>query len=266
MKSHLAVSLLVATCSGIRVTARAPSRGGQPTMTDGTLISPLQLGVAAFVGVGFPALIFGASAAIDMKTGGTARASEDPYIKYPTIEDTFPQDAPLSFLDSAASMLQGLPGLGGGREEALSPTRGEQSGPLGAMSGLLKSLTGEAEREQVAAAQAAADAAAMEQAQQAAVQQAAAQQRRAAEQAAAAEQEAVAGKAAAAAEAAATAEAAAAAAAAPAAEADVEAAMAEAEALEAAAAVAEAQQRAAEARLVLAKAKANAAGKAQPPK
>jgi hypothetical protein len=265
MKSHLAVSLLVATCSGIRVTARAPSRGGQPTMTDGTLISPLQLGVAAFVGVGFPALIFGASAAIDMKTGGAARASEDPYIKYPTIEDTFPQDAPLSFLDSAASMLQGLPGLGG-REEALSPTRGEQSGPLGAMSGLLKSLTGEAEREQVAAAQAAADAAAMEQAQQAAVQQAAAQQRRAAEQAAAAEQEAVAGKAAAAAEAAATAEAAAAAAAAPAAEADVEAAMAEAEALEAAAAVAEAQQRAAEARLVLAKAKANAAGKAQPPK
>ena len=231
----LAASLasLLATCSGIRVTARAPSRGGQPTMADGTLISPLQIGVAAVVGVGFPALIFGVSAAIDMKAGGATRVSEDP--------------------DSAGSMLQGLPRLGGGREEALPPTRDEQPGPLGAMSGLLKSLTGEAEREQVAAAQAAADAAAMEQAQQAAAQQAA-------------EQEAVAGKAAAVAEAAATAEAAAAAAAAPAAEADVEAAMAEAEALEAAAAVAEAQQRAAEARLVLAKAKAKAAGKAQPPK
>ena len=255
-KTLLAASLasLVATCSGIRVTARAPSRGGQPTMADGTLISPLQIGVAAVVGVGFPALIFGVSAAIDMKAGGATRVSEDPYVKYPTMEDNIP--------DSAGSMLQGLPspGLGGGRKEALPPTRDEQSGPLGAMSGLLKSLTGEAEREQVAAAQAAADAAAMEQAQQAA-----AQQRRAAEQAAAAEQEAVAGKAAAVAEAAATAEAAAAAAAAPAAVADVEAAMAEAEALEAAAAVAEAQQRAAEARLVLAKAKAKAAGKAQPP-
>ena len=243
----LAASLasLLATCSGIRATARAPSRGGQPTMADGTLISPLQIGVAAVVGVGFPALIFGVSAAIDMKAGGATRVSEE-YVNggYPTMEDTFP--------DSAGSMLQGLPRLGGGREEALPPTRDEQSGPLGAMSGLLKSLTGEAEREQAAAAQAAADAAALEQAQQAAAQQAA-------------EQEAVAGKAAAVAEAAATAEVAAAAAAAPAAEADVEAAMAEAEALEAAAAVAEAQQRAAEARLVLAKAKAKAVGKAQPP-
>ena len=259
MKSFI-FAALVATCSGIRVTARAPTRGGHPIMSDGTLISPLQIGVAAVVGVGFPALIFGVSAAINMKAG-SASSTEDPYIKYPTMEDTFPEDAPPSFLDSAGSMLQGLPGLGGGREEALPPTRDEQSGPFGAVTGLLKPLTGEAEREQMAAAQAAADAAAMEQAQQAA-----AQQRRAAEQAAAAEQEAVAGKAAAVAEAAATAEAAAAAAAAPAAEADVEAAMAEAEALEAAAAVAEAQQRAAEARLVLAKAKAKAAGKAQPPK
>eukprot|EP00320_Phaeocystis_rex_P019082 CAMPEP_0119063494 /NCGR_PEP_ID=MMETSP1178-20130426/6821_1 /TAXON_ID=33656 /ORGANISM="unid sp, Strain CCMP2000" /LENGTH=358 /DNA_ID=CAMNT_0007044865 /DNA_START=22 /DNA_END=1099 /DNA_ORIENTATION=+ len=277
MKSLALLLLSLAPCSAIRLGAvhvrgttspvRASHRCGRPVMDEGgSLISPLQIGVAAVVGVGFPALIFGVNAAIDATTGGATKLSEDPYAKYPTMQDIIEEDARLgaegggglgSLLDSAGSLLGGLPGLGDGRGDVPPPSTGEQPGPFGAASGLFKSLTGETERE------AAADAATMQAAQQAAREQ----QRRVAEQAAmeqaaqaaAAERAVAANQAASAPEVAAEPEAMAVM---PAAEAAVGAAEAEAVALEAAAAAAEAQQRAAEARLALARAKA--AGAAAP--